>query len=94
MNCTLAELGERMSAQEFGLWSTFLENEPMGPASMLAMLAEVLAALANGPLRAPKGRGAFRAADFLDATRWQPAAAAALPAEMTAHDITAMFKPG
>ena len=71
-HCTLEELGDRMSAEEFGLWLEFLEVEPIGPASMLPLLAEVLSALANGPLKAPRGRNAYSPSDFLDTARWQP----------------------
>ena len=92
MHCTLEELGERLSAEEFGLWIEFLENEPIGPASTLSMLAEVLCALANGPLKPPPGRKSFQAADFFDATRWAPPPPVVEVAPIV--QFTALFKPG
>lgn len=91
-HCTLEELGERMSAEEFGLWSAFLDSEPIGPAGAFAALAELLAALANGPLQPPQGRKSFRAQDFIDVNRWQPPEQAPPPAEPDAHAIAALFR--
>jgi hypothetical protein len=92
MHCTLAELGDRMSAEEFGLWIEFLDVEPFGPASQPYMLAAVLAALANGPLQPPPGKKKFRASDFIDLARWEPASAG--PVEPTAEQIESLFGPG
>jgi len=94
MRCSVDELGERFSGQEFGLWDAFLEVEPIGPSAVLSMFAEVLAALANGPLKPPQGRNAFRSSDFMKADRWKRPAPVAAPTQPTAHDIQALFKQG
>lgn len=67
----MAELAERMTGQEFGEWLAFLAEEPAGPAASHLHMAHLLAALANGPLKPPQGRPAWRAADFLPKL-WQP----------------------
>jgi hypothetical protein len=90
-HCTLEELGERMSAEEFGLWLEFLDVEPVGPASLPPMLAAVLAALANGPLQPPNGKKKFLAQDFIDLARWD--APPTGPVEPSAEQIEALFLP-
>lgn len=91
LHCTLEELGGRMSSEEFGLWLTFQEEEPIGPAAMLPALCELLAALANGPLQPPKNRKVWNSADFMGA-RWQSRAPVA-PPQPTLQDVVNLFTP-
>ena len=85
MHCTVEELGGRMSSEEFGLWLTFNEEEPIGPASLLPALCELLAALANGPLQPPRNRKVWSAADFMGA-RWLPPKVV-VPVQPTLQDV-------
>jgi hypothetical protein len=56
MGMTMQQLGDTMTAQEFGLHLA-LEREEDLPAPTLRALSAILSALANGPLTAPaKGR--------------------------------------
>jgi hypothetical protein len=64
-----SELGH-LSAAEFFEAQAYLAEEPLDPA-LLAALAEMLAAVANGPLQRQDKR-LWSAADFLP-RRWQPA---------------------
>lgn len=70
-HCTLEELGDRMSAEEFGLWEVFNEEEPIGPTAFALAVAQIRTAIANGPLQPPQGRKSFSAIDFYP-ERWQP----------------------
>lgn len=93
-HCTLEELGERMSAEEFGLWIEFQNEEPIGPQAHWLWLAEILASLANGPLKPPAGSKSFSASDFLKRMEfWQPPAAAAPPVAPV-DQFNAFIKPG
>lgn len=67
----MAELGERMSALEFAHWQAFWEEEPIGPHAGLHQIAALLAAHANGPLKAPAGRKAWAPSDFTPRL-WEP----------------------
>lgn len=62
-----------MSGEEFGLWLQMLEVEPMGPAQLMPMVAELRAALSNGPLSHPEKR-LWQPSDFWSADRWAPPA--------------------
>lgn len=64
MGCTVSELSVRMSAAEFGRWRAFWAEEPIGPNASLGMLAAVLAALANGPLKPPSRNELWKASHF------------------------------
>jgi hypothetical protein len=64
---TLHELGEQMTAEEFGLWQAYLQEEPLPPAHTAA-LAELIAAAANGKIPPPRGRW-WSALDFMP-KRW------------------------
>lgn len=90
MGCTLEQLGQHMSAQEFGLHLAIEHEEPLAPALATAF-ASVLAAAANGQLKTPQGR-LWAASDFLPDT-WEPRAAdapaAPPPAPITAQSILA-----
>ncbi len=84
LGCTVAELGDRMSSEEFGLWLAYRELQPFGPLQLMPMLAEVLAGLANGQSPRKDKRG-WRADDFIAPKRWAvppapPPANAVLPA--------------
>lgn len=72
MGCTVAELGQRMSAQEFGDWCEFLHAEPAPQHTMVPMLAQLLAALANGPLKPPSGSPVWQAQHFMPPDPWAP----------------------
>lgn len=76
MGCTLEELGQRMSAQEFGLHLALDEREPLTP-GMQVVLSTTLAAIANGALKTPPGR-LYNAGDFMR-DPWEPPAPPAPP---------------
>lgn len=62
----MQQLGETMTAQEFGLHLAVEREEPL-PAAAWRAVASILAAVANGPLTAPaKGRN-WAAHDFMPA---------------------------
>lgn len=67
---SLHELGETLTSEEYSLWQEFMAVEPMGPAMLMPALGELLAALANGNLKPPQGRSAWRSADFFASDRW------------------------
>lgn len=91
MRCTLDELGERMSAEEFGLWLAWFDQEPCDPASHAQMWAQHMAALCNG-LLARKDKRAFTPADFLPGDRWQVQDDAPPPKQMTRKETAAALK--
>lgn len=66
MHRPLHELGEQMTAEEFGLWLAFFDEEPLSP-GLTGALAEVMLALHAGLM--PKKPG-WTLADFLP-TRWK-----------------------
>ena len=83
-----------MSAAEFFEAQTYLAEEPLDP-GLLAALAEMLAALANGALQR-KDKAVWRAADFLP-ERWRPAPPPGVPAanaEPSPIDFLAGLKAG
>lgn len=93
MGCTVSELGERLSAEEFTEACVYLREEPLDPA-LLAALAELLAALANGALSKPD-KSFWTSGEFLG-SRWQTSAQpseAADPATSspTAAQLRSMF---
>jgi len=96
LGCTVSELGARISAEEFTEACVYLREEPLDPA-LLSALAEMLAALANGPLT-KRDKTLWSAADFL-ATRWQlpqqdqAEAQTAASSGPTAAQMRAMFAP-
>lgn len=89
MACSLEELGERISAEEFGLWLAFNDEEPLGATALQIAVAQIRAAIANGPLQPPGGRKSFSASDFFS-KRWEAVEAAA-PREPTPEEIEAYF---
>lgn len=93
MRCTVDELGERMSAHEFGLWLTWLEREPCDPVSELQRWASLMAGTANGPMT-KRDKALFTRADFLAADRWKPPPAPAPPQSRAkfAAGLRAFFK--
>lgn len=91
MGCTLEELGERMSAEEFGLRLAFEEEEPQGSRALEIAVSQVRAALANGALKPRPGRTSFAPVDFYPSSRWQPQAPADQVREPTAQEIEARF---
>ena len=60
----MEQLGQQMSAQEFGLHYVLEANEPLTPAEQIS-LAGVRASQANGPLQAPEGGRVWTTADFM-----------------------------
>lgn len=82
-----------MTAEEFGLWQAYLQEEPLPPAHTAAV-AEIIAACANGKIPPPRGRW-WGALDFMP-KRWQPAKKPSQPApkqsaEAGAAALRAMF---
>ena len=73
MGCTVQELGQRMTAQEFGEWQVFYEREQLHPAAQRYQDAQHMAAIHNGPLsRADKSL--WKAAHLMPADPWAPIA--------------------
>lgn len=72
-----------MTSEEFTLWTVKDAHEPQGPRQMMLMLAEVLAAVANGALTR-RDKQAWEAAHFLPPDPWQVLPASAAPAAPTA----------
>ncbi len=82
-----------MSAEEFGLWLAWFDQEPCDPASLAQMWAQQMAALCNGPL-SRKDKRLFQADEFLPADRWKVEAEQPKPAmtrKETAAALKAMF---
>lgn len=77
MGMTLQQLSQTMTAQEFGQHYALELEEPL-PAAHWSMCAATLAALANGPLKAPEQGRLWSAKDFMPAL-WQHAAPAPEP---------------
>ncbi len=90
MGCTLNELGNRMSAHEFGLHLALHHGEPL-LAAHHAALGTLMAAIANGTLKTPADR-LWQASDFVR-TPWAPPepVAAAPAAPQTVADIMAVM---
>jgi hypothetical protein len=77
IGCTVKELGVRMDSEEFGWWLAYRSVQPFGPMALMPALAELLAAIANGPGTRKDKRG-WRPDDFIDRNRWKPAESAAV----------------
>lgn len=84
MGMPLSELAERMTAEEFGQHLALERREPLG--AQTVAFEELLAALANGELKPPPGRNAWRAADF-HVEPWAPAQEPAPDKRVTKDDI-------
>lgn len=86
-----------MSAEEFGLWLAWLDQEPCDPASFAQMWAQQMAALCNGPL-SRKDKRLFLADEFLPTHRWNVEHEETKPPmtrKETAAALKAMFaRPG
>jgi len=70
LGCTVAELGERMSAEEFVEWMVFNELEPMSPVRIencIATLSAVVANMFRGKGKRPASPSDFMV-DFFAAT--------------------------
>jgi hypothetical protein len=73
IGCTVSELGERMSAEEFGWWATMIEQDWIGPGRQARLLAHIAAGVRNGPVQGPDGeKSVWQADDFIDKDRWKP----------------------
>lgn len=64
LGCTVAELGQRMGAAEFGRWKAFHALTESGARNSAERWACVMAGLYNGPMQKKSG-GHWAAADFL-----------------------------
>ena len=73
---TVTEIGQRMSAWEFGCWKVFFREEGITAAAPMQSVAALLAAAYNGPCSPPSGRGAWSASDFLPPEPWKAPAVA------------------
>lgn len=62
-----------MTAEEFGEWKIWLAKEQQHPAAQRARHAQMLAATMNGAVTRKSG-GLFSAAEFFDASPWEPQA--------------------
>jgi hypothetical protein len=90
--CTVQELGDRMSAEEFAWWSVMIDNEQIGPHHRARMLAHIAAGTRNGPLKGPDGDGSAWGVDhFIDPKRWAPPKREPTLAEMK-RAIRAFFR--
>lgn len=70
LGCTLAELGQRMTAQEFGLWAALYAREPFGDVRGDLQAGIVAATVANyaGRMRS-EGAGAAQPGEFMPLIR-------------------------
>ena len=64
LGCTVNELQQRLSAQEFGMWVVWMQNEEAGDAYRRVHHAEQLAASANGVLQR-RDKRMFEPSDFV-----------------------------
>lgn len=69
MGCTLAELDQRMTSEEFSLHQALWAVEPSGPYGSVQQWAALMAAIVNGPL-VRKNKRRFTAEDFWPASAW------------------------
>jgi hypothetical protein len=67
------ELGQRMSALEFGQWMTFFEREQLHPVTDRQRHAQLLAAAHNGPMTREDGAH-WSTAHFMPPDPWAPPA--------------------
>jgi hypothetical protein len=71
VGCTVAELGERMTAEEFAWWTVVMEEDAIGPHQQARLHAHVAAQVRNPTLKGPRGDGTLWSADdFIDPERW------------------------
>lgn len=62
MGVTVQQLGETMTAQEFGLHAALAVREPLSP-SQMSLVSQLMAAITRGPLKRQDG-AQWMAADF------------------------------
>jgi hypothetical protein len=73
IGCTVGELGERMTSEEFAWWTVMMQQDWIGPHRQAELLAHVVAGVRNGPLKGPRGeKSLWDAKDLMPAERWQP----------------------
>lgn len=72
LGCTVAELGRRMSAEEFQEWRVFYAHEQLHPAVQRLRHAQQLAMALQGP-STRRDRKPWAAADFLGPEPWAEA---------------------
>lgn len=92
LRCTVAELGQRMSASEFGLWLAFNAVEPILPGTELHLWARQMAAVHNGPML-KRDKTPWKAADFVGEL-WAspPPEDASAPTKSTATQLRGMIQ--
>lgn len=71
LRCTLVELGQRMSAEELGLWIAYDDTQPFGDPHLEQAVALLQAALHNGPTPR-KDKRHWVPRDFLVRDPWAP----------------------
>ncbi|MDP3625016.1 MAG: hypothetical protein Q8S12_00350 [Hydrogenophaga sp.] len=89
LGCTVDELGERISAEEFGEWKAFFSKEQLHPAAARMRHAQLMAALHNGAL-VKRDKTTWTSAQFMSADPWvieeeTAEAAAPTPAQIAAE---------
>lgn len=73
LKCTVSELGERMTAEEFGWWIAMLDMEWISPQRQSQLMAHVVAGVRNGPVQGPHGKDSlWNIQDIIDPDRWAP----------------------
>lgn len=73
IGCTVQELGDRMTAEEFGWWRDAMQRDLLGWGAMSALLANIAAGIRNGPLKGPRGEGSMWSTDdYIEPDRWAP----------------------
>lgn len=91
LGCTLAELGRRMGAAEFGLWLAMMNEEGIGPLAEQQRWAMLMAALHNGPL-VRRDKRHWRAADFMPEPWAEPHAPPAAAPPVTTASLRAFVQ--
>ena len=89
--CPVAEVGQRITADEFGLWRTWMAEHGLTPELRPALVAQLIAATLNGPLQR-KDKQLFKGTDILPLP-WPEPAKAPKPAtrKELASKLKAMF---
>lgn len=78
MGITMQQLGQIMTAQEFGMHYALEQVDPLPPAQWKAV-ASLLASQANGMLKPPEPGRIWRPEDFAQGEVWVDPDAGALP---------------
>jgi hypothetical protein len=73
MRCSVEELGERISAREFGEWQVFMRLEEMHPAAERLRHGQLLATMLQGPSTRASGKP-WAASEFITTDPWAESA--------------------